>query len=83
MNDETEPIRRARVAQLAAETTDNRAELEARHGQVWTTEELRKEFVVVGFAAPLVIARRLSDNHLGSLEFQHWPRYYFGWQEDA
>jgi hypothetical protein len=22
------------------------------------------------------------DGVIGSMEFQHWPRYYFGWEED-
>lgn len=82
MTDETEPYRRARVAELAAQQTDNRAELEARHGQVWNTTELNEEFRVTGFMAPYVIVRRKSDDAVGSLEFQHSPRYYFGWQED-
>jgi len=80
--DETEPFRRARVAQLAAQQTDNRAELEARYGQLWNTEQLTAEFTVTGFMAPYVIVRRKSDNAVGSLEFQHDPRYYFNWQED-
>jgi len=80
--DETEPFRRARVAQLAAQQTDNRAELEARYGQLWNTEQLSAEFTVTGFMAPYVIVRRKSDNAVGSLEFQHDPRYYFNWQED-
>jgi hypothetical protein len=82
MNDETEPFRRARVNQLAAQQTDNRAELETRHGKVWNTDELRTEFDVTGFMAPYVIVRRRSDNAVGSLEFQHEPRYYFSFQID-
>jgi len=80
--DETEPFRRARVAELAAQQTDNRQELEQRHGQVWNTEQLSEEFTVTGFMAPYVIVRRKSDNAVGSLEFQHDPRYYFSFQID-
>jgi len=82
MNDETEQFRRAGVNELAAQQTDNRAELEARHGKVWNTDELRTEFDVTGFMAPYVIVRRRSDNAVGSLEFQHEPRYYFSFQID-
>jgi len=82
MTDDTEPFRRARVSELAAQQTDNRAELEARYGQVWNTAELGAEFSVTGFMAPYVIVRRKSDDALGSLEFQHSPRYYFTFQAD-
>jgi hypothetical protein len=30
--------------------------------------------------APLVVVRRKADGVKGSLEFQHMPRYYFGFQ---
>jgi hypothetical protein len=50
-------------------------------GRVWTTEELREEFDVLGFAAPLCIARRKSDGRKGALMFTHMPRYYFDWQD--
>jgi hypothetical protein len=37
---------------------------------------------VLGFQAPFVIARRKADDAVGSLEFTHQPRVYFGWVED-
>jgi hypothetical protein len=49
--------------------------------QTWTTEELQEDFDVLGFQAPFVVVSRKSDGTLGSLEFQHSPRVYFGWQE--
>lgn len=76
--DETEPYRRQRMAELASEATDNRAELEARHGKVWSTEELREDFEALGFMAPLVVVRERATGKKGSLEFQASPRYYFG-----
>lgn len=82
MQDETEPIRRQRIAELSSQATDIRAALEARHGQVWTTDEVREEFEVIGFLAPLVAVRRKSDGAKGSLEFQASPRYYFNWIAD-
>jgi hypothetical protein len=45
----------------------------------WTTEEMRKEFEVIGFMAPFVAVRRRADAVRGSLEFTHHPRVYFGW----
>lgn len=83
MTDETESFRRARVSELAAQQTDNRAELEARYGRVWNTEELRQEWEVQGFMAPYVIVKSKASGAIGSLEFQHSPRYYFNWQEDS
>lgn len=51
-------------------------------GQVWDTTQLREDFEVVGFAAPVVVVRRKLDGKLGSLMFTHRPRFYFGWVED-
>jgi hypothetical protein len=88
MEDPTETIRRSRVAELSGqvESSDRDAErkrLEALHGQVWNTDELRCDFDVIGFAAPLVVVRRKSDGMKGSLEFQHSPRFYFNWMENG
>ena len=54
--------------------------LERKYGQVWTTDELARDFAVTGFLAPLVVVRRKSDGRVGSLEFSHTPRFYFNWQ---
>lgn len=48
----------------------------------WTTEELQRDFEVIGFLAPYVVVRRRSDGKQGSLAFTHHPRRYFNWQED-
>ena len=37
------------------------------------TEQLTKDFEVIGFLAPLVVVRRRSDGVKGSLEFQSAP----------
>jgi hypothetical protein len=79
MFDPTETIRRERMAELAA-NVGNRAELEARYGKVWDTNQLREEFEVIGFMAPLVVVRRLPDGQKGSLEFQGNPRLYFNFE---
>jgi hypothetical protein len=81
MQDQTESIRRELVVKLNT-IPDSRDVLEAEHGQVWDTIELRADFEVLGFAAPLVVVRRLSDRVKGSLYFQHNPRIYFGFQAD-
>lgn len=86
-NDDTEPIRRNRLADInsAVQSNDREAErkrLEARYGQVWNTDELSAEFEVLGFMAPYVVVRRKSDGRKGSLEFQHDPRFYFNFVLD-
>jgi hypothetical protein len=59
-----------------------RAALELKHGQVWDTDELKRDFEVRGFAAPLVVVRRRSDAVLGTLFIHHEPRFYFGVSPD-
>jgi hypothetical protein len=76
MIDPTEPIRRERLVEINAEPGSREA-LEAQYGQVWDTQQLGKDFEVIGFMAPLVVVRRLADGRKGSLEFQHTPRLYF------
>ena len=56
---------------------DERTRLSAQYSQVWNTEELQRDFDVVGFCAPFVVVKRKKDGIKGSLEFQHMPRYYF------
>jgi hypothetical protein len=46
-------------------------------GQTWNTEELQRDFEVLGFGAPFVTVRRRSDGQKGYLEFTHSPRVYF------
>jgi hypothetical protein len=81
MTDPTEAIRREMVAEINAEP-GSRAALEAKHGQVWDTDQLRNQFEVIGFMAPLVGVRRRSDGVKGSLMFQHNPRFYFEFQPE-
>lgn len=52
---------------------------EAEVKQEWDTDAMRAEFEVVGFSAPFVVVRRRADGVLGSLQFTHSPRVYFGW----
>jgi hypothetical protein len=77
----TEERRRALLVTVNASSAD-RANLETRHGRVWSTDELAREFEVLGFAAPFAVVRRKSDGRAGSLMFQHHPRFYFRFEED-
>jgi len=79
MTDETESIRKQMVAEINAQP-GSREYLEAKHGQVRSTSELSNDFEVIGFAAPLVVVRRISDGQKGSLYFQHSPRFYYGFE---
>jgi hypothetical protein len=69
------------VAEINA-NPGTRAYLEAHHGQVWNSDELRRDFSVTGFAAPLVVVTRRSDGAVGTLTFQHIPRLYYDWRAD-
>lgn len=59
------------------------AEAIARGEPTWTPQQLKDDFEVMQFAAPLVVARRRTDGTVGTLYFTHYPRTYFGWQPDA
>jgi hypothetical protein len=77
--DPTEDIRRNLPAEINAQP-GSREYVEAKHGQVWDTAELGRGFIVIGFAAPLVVVKRKSDGVKGSLMFQGSPRFYFGFE---
>ena len=61
---------------------DVRKRLEKEYGTVWSTEELTREFAVIGFMSPYVSVERKSDGVRGTLMFQHLPRFYFSFKED-
>lgn len=77
--DETENLRRMMVDDINS-NPQQRGCLEAKHGKVWDTTELAKDFEVQGFMAPLVAVTRKSDGKQGTLTFQHYPRFYFDFQ---
>jgi hypothetical protein len=79
--DETEAIRRERAAELNA-VGWGREILEGTYGKVYSTDELRAEFEVMGFYAPLVVVKSKADGSLGSFEFQHAPRFFFNYVRD-
>jgi hypothetical protein len=82
LSDETEPLRRQRMEELNA-VGWSREILEGTYGRVWTLDELRLEFEIQGFMAPLVVVKSKADGSLGSFEFQHSPRFYFNYIKDA
>ncbi len=82
MSEEYERARRARLAEINAAPKDADA-LRAAHGDVWDTDGLRRDYEVIGFAAPFVVVRRRADGVVGSLEFQHDPRLYFNFAPDV
>jgi hypothetical protein len=47
-----------------------------------TTQEMLNEYEVLGFAYGFVAVKRRSDGVIGTLEFDHAPRVYYGFQED-
>ena len=85
--DETEKIRRELVNKIANQITSNNKDherelLEEANGQVWNTDELSRDFEVLGFMAPYVVVKDKATGRKRSLMFQHYPRYYWGWMED-
>ena len=78
--DPTEATRRRRLAEI--NPGREKPELERRHGRVWSPAEMARDFEILGFMAPYAVVRRRRDGRLGSLEFQHEPRFYFEWRED-
>jgi hypothetical protein len=82
MTDPTEEARRHLVCAINNDPQIREA-LAERYGSVWDTAELTRDFDVVGFAAPFVVATRKSDKIKGSLQFQHHPRLYYDFRPDA
>jgi len=44
--------------------------------QTWTSDEMRDDFEVMGFAAGMMFVKRKSDGQRGTLEFNGMPRVY-------
>lgn len=82
MIDPLEAVRQERLTEINS-TPRSREELEAVYGQVWDTEGLARDFTLSGFLAPFVVVHRKVDGVLGSLEFQHCPRFYFNFTPDS
>jgi hypothetical protein len=71
-----------RLAMLVSMPLELAAKFEAGE-KVWDTQAMSAEFEVIGFSAPLVVVKRREDGAVGTLQFTHAPRFYFGWQVDA
>jgi len=61
---------------------EERKRLEKENGDVYDTQELQEKYAVESFMAPLVVVREKATGKLGTLYFQHSPRFYFGWEEE-
>lgn len=83
MSDPTEEIRRLMVDKINSKPAE-RDVLEAKYGKdnVWDTDDLQRDFKVLGFMAPFCAVERKSDGVKGTLTFQHMPRFYFDFVED-
>jgi hypothetical protein len=79
MSDPTESIRRTMIETGQPYDDLSRAML---YGKLWSIDELRQEFDVLGFLAPFVVVRRKSDGANGTCEFIHSPRVYFNFVEE-
>jgi hypothetical protein len=87
MHDPTENMRRGLVGvineQVESMDEDNeRKRLEAKVGEVWDTKEVQKVFEITAFLAPFVQATHRETGKVGTLMFQHMPRFYFMWKTD-
>lgn len=86
MNDPTETIRRQLVheinSRLSPDERQRYHQLCVEYGEdnVWDTDSVTAFFVIEGFMAPFVVARRRSDDVRGSLQFCHSPRFYFNFK---
>lgn len=58
----------------------SREELSARHGRVWDTSELAREFVVTAIIDTMLVVRRKEDGQVGHVSYQNQPRYYYGFE---
>jgi hypothetical protein len=56
----------------------SRAELEAFYGEVWSTEQLARTFIVTAIIGSTLVVRRKCDDTAGTVEVQEGPpQFYF------
>lgn len=79
--DDTVLIKIAMIEEINAMSKD-REQLEKLHGKVYDTRELAQDFEVLQFGAPMVYVQEKKTKKMGTLLFQHNPRFYFSFQED-
>ena len=75
-HDPSEAARRAMIElkQPEADLADTRVR--------YDTQQMSELFTVHSFLAPFVMVTRKSDGVKGSLEFTHYPRWYFNFVAD-
>ena len=76
--DHTEEMRRKAMDLMKREPASYE-DLVANYGadNVWTTEQVKELYEITSFMAPYCTCVRKSDGQVGSLAFQHRPRFYF------
>lgn len=52
-------------------------ELTTLYKDVWNVEKVREEFDILSFYKSNVIVKRKKDKQLGTLDYQHSPRFYY------
>jgi hypothetical protein len=57
-----------------------RAELEARYGQVWDTRQLARDFILFGIQPARLFVRSKNDGVMGRLAYQSAPHFDFNFQ---
>jgi hypothetical protein len=83
MHNPTETARREMAADINDDVPATREAAGREFGKVWTTSEIKNDFEILGFMAPLVIVKRKSDGATGTLLFTHHPRWYFDFKVDS
>lgn len=48
-----------------------------------TSHEMMQEYTVEGFSHGICVVRRKADGVLGTLDFDHHPRFYYNFVEEA
>lgn len=79
--DPTEHLRRLEIAKINAAPQPKEVYMRAYGADnVWTTDELKRDFEVLSFLAPFAKVQRQVDGVVGAVRFQHSPRIYFDFQ---
>ena len=82
---DTDSVRRAQQIYLNTEAVvavDPQADLAAKYGKLWDSQEMQTEFSVSGFMAPYVGVTRKVDGVKGTMLFSHSPRFYHSFEPE-
>lgn len=63
-------------------TPCSREELLAVVAEVYNREQVEERYEVLGFRAPFAMVRERSTGQMGTMLFQHEPRFYFSYSRD-